>query len=891
MSSSIIAQVLGLNFSNNILSAAPPGSLATANNVNVSSAGLLEPRKGFSPYSGYTFGGGTDRATSIGQFGTGSWIVKYGAAGVLGYLYSGGSGDYSGSFLPVSAALARMRFIEAGGNIYLNTSTGTDVVSTITVAPVEAGAPKSVTPTGAYPAFTTGITWFSYNTAVAYRYCVSIKDPAGNVKQGVPSGRSLVRNRIFAPVGSLVRAGNVVTVTLPAGSYHGLTVGDTVTLSPGEATFAAGNYVVTVTPSNEVFKYASIAANSTSTLDQDFEIDRGTNFTVFLPAGVTTSHYVEVFRSEATENSDDEPSDELYKCYERRLSATDVMNLGFSLFDSCPESLLGDPLYTNPSQEGILQANERPPIGRDIAFFQDRLWVANTVSRHRFELDLLGVSAPDGFQNNWTITIADVTATAKTSPGAATDVQIVSNLTAALNTEQTARNLINVINTNSTLVYGYYISTPDDSPGKMLFESRAIGGSAFRVYGATSGAALSASWIPQVPIASSSFSASDNSTVTNGLAYSKLGQPESFPLLNTLTVGPKNCNILRIIGLRDRLYVFTDAGIYTVTPGQEPFSAIKLAEAVCYAADSVVTLGEAVWALTDQGVVRVVETGVTVVSRPIESALLSLYGTSSSGALDAVKRYAFAVGHESARQYVLWLPTAYNSTTCDQAYVYNTATQAWTRWTYAATCGIHDPHLDLLFVGSASANTLYRQRNIRDSTDYYDSGTAVTLNSVSGKALTLASTTGVNVGDRLYGTSSSSLVTVVDSSTVVHVADTIAWTTGSITHNLAIACEAVFNPLTAGHPALVKLFGDLSLCFQRSEMSTASVDFSTDLHTVVATQAITFTGNAPLRRIFPVPNGQCAQMTIGFRVREAGVFWQLAGFAMEYTGGPGKASR
>lgn len=52
----------------------------------------------------------------------------------------------------------------------------------------------------------------------------------------------------------------------------------------------------------------------------------------------------------------------------------------------------GTPLYTNPlSGEGILQANDKPPIAKDLALFRDSMFYANTETPHRKQIELLSV--------------------------------------------------------------------------------------------------------------------------------------------------------------------------------------------------------------------------------------------------------------------------------------------------------------------------------------------------------------------------------------------------------------------------------------------------------------------------------------------------------------------
>lgn len=899
MSSFVNAQVRGLAFGNNVYSAAPAGSLAVAQDCVVNAAGLLEPRRGFAPAAD-TFGTSVQRARSLGFLSTGKWLVSFGDSGELGY-YSGSTfTDFAGAYLAVNDAVARMRFEGAALNVYFNTDAGTFCISSAFATPAEAGVPKGLDIIESGVADTSKGTWFTYDTAVAYRYLFSITDAAGNYKPGAPSGRGVVRNRILIAATSLVRAGNVVTGTYSSGEQNHLAIGEVVVLFPGEATFPAGSKTVTAITAT-TFSYAEVAANAVSTVAQDFQISRAAGFLAVLPAGVTTSHFLEVFRSEMTAAAADEPSDELFKVLEVKLTAAHLLAGYVVVYDSQPESLLGDPLYTNPSQEGLGQANERPPIGLDLEWWQGRLWLGNTVSRHRFELDLLGVSAPDGLQNDWTITIAGVTYTAKAAPGAAPQFKRFTALaTPALNTEATARALIVAINTVSTLVRAYYISGPDDVLARILLEEIAIGGASFALTATTSAAALAACWNPALPISGTTAS-SDNNTMPNGLSYSKLEQPEAWPLLNCLPVGPKNSNLLRHTGLRDRQYAWTEDGLYTVS-GQEPFSTEKLAETRLYAADTVVLLGEAVWALTDQGVVRVTETGVNVVSRDIEPALTALFGA----ALDTVRELAFAVAHESARMLVLYLPTSATSTKCEQAYVYNTATQAWTGpWTLSATCGLHDGPSDVLILGDGAANRLLFQRNNRTDSDYRDPEFAATLASSSGKVLQLSSTVGITAGDRIVQGVADELVASVDSATQLTLRSTATWSPGAVTVFPAIPARAVFNPVTAGHPALGKSFRDMSVMFQQASLTAAVVESSTDLAPAVVSTPLAFDsygfgawGSFPwgnptkaLQRIFPLPNGQCAQLTVGLRVREAAAFWQLAGFTVEYEGGPGKLSR
>lgn len=101
--------------------------------------------------------------------------------------------------------------------------------------------------------------------------------------------------------------------------------------------------------------------------------------------------------------------DELHQIFEYFPTATDYAN-GFVTFnDSYPDSLAvnNTPLYTNPTTgDGILQANNVPPLSQDLNTFFNTIFYANTKTRHTIpNFQLLGA---DTIVNGDQITIANV---------------------------------------------------------------------------------------------------------------------------------------------------------------------------------------------------------------------------------------------------------------------------------------------------------------------------------------------------------------------------------------------------------------------------------------------------------------------------------------------------
>lgn len=137
---------------------------------------------------------------------------------------------------------------------------------------------------------------------------------------------------------------------------------------------------------------------------------RNISITFTVPTGITTSYFFQVYRSAASGGSTIEPSAELGLVYEANPTSGEITAKTITFTDSTPDSLRGVTLYTSPSQESALQANERPPLANDITFFQNCTFYADCKSKHRKQLTILSASA---IAFNDTLTIAGTTYTAK----------------------------------------------------------------------------------------------------------------------------------------------------------------------------------------------------------------------------------------------------------------------------------------------------------------------------------------------------------------------------------------------------------------------------------------------------------------------------------------------
>lgn len=603
--------------------------------------------------------------------------------------------------------------------------------------------------------------------------------------------------------------------------------------------------------------------------------------TIPIPDGITTSHFYRVYQTVDSADENTDPGDECFQSY----SAVSPGTSGtFSISVNQPQTLLGDPCPTNPNTgDGILSANEPPPKSNDLAFWNDRMWWANTTQKHRLSVEMLGVGAPNGVQENDTITIAGVAYRAKAAPAVpATDFLLTTGGTAAQNVEATTKSLINLINTSAsnTLVYAYYASGENEATGKFLVEARTLGAASFTV-----AFSRAASW-------NAVSGTSDNSAAPNGLMYSKASEPEAAPLVNFLYVGGKNSPIYRILPLKENLFVFKGDGIYLVS-GTAPYFRVSLLDDTTHliAPDGAVNLNNQIYALTNQGVVSVTQSGVGVISRPIESALFAFTGTNSARAAFPIS--AWMASSESDRSLYLGIKTTAAASLV--TFVFNAFTNTWTTWAGDLGHAFVDPYRDRLVLGSGTAALVYAESRVGGSFfDYCDSSIAVTVSSVTSQTvLVLVSAAGVAVGDVFYQSGEPSLITAVNGNTITLYTDADMVETrapGPATIYKAFTSTVEWAAQFAGEPSHTKHFRDATLHFGKANFYSANATFRTEVSTAIVSAPITTTtyncGAIPtemtnIRTGVPKEKRRGTLCRPGFVISEAGAAWSLFGYSLE----------
>lgn len=621
---------------------------------------------------------------------------------------------------------------------------------------------------------------------------------------------------------------------------------------------------------------------------------------VYIPSGLDNTYYVQVNRTAGVIGT---PSDECQLCYEYPLTTTDCTNGYFNFTDICPDDLLGATIYIAASQQGISNDNYVPPMAVDICEYKNCLFFGDVTSKMRLSTTLVAVNGL-GLVNNDTLTIVQGATTeiyTAKSAGAvpASKFFLVETVSTSpsVRIDTTAKSLISVINSQSTIVYAYLDSNGIDGlPGRIRLEERTFGNAAF-----TFDSSRDPAWSPQ-PTAALTAS---NDQYKNGLMFSKQGIPEAVPLKNIIRVGSSDDRIRRILALRDGLFIFKENdGVY-ILRGENEFSfTVSLLDntAKIKAYDSLAVVNNLIYGLFDSGICEVSDTGVQLIGTPIKDSVLNLYGT----ALAQVKAYAFGVAYDQDGKYILGLPSSSGDTTCTQQFVYDVYGQNWSRWTLNVTSMAVSPSNGRMYTGYGSSAKIQKERKDYSYTDYADFGSTCTITSYSTTTVYINNTALMTVGDIISQGNSFGYIESISLTggyVVIDIAQVWTLATADVSHLKAISSKVEWVADFADNPAGLKQYYEVNLLFKQGFQNNGTVYFYSDLSPSETSVALTSaSGNgafgsfsfgeeafggevvkAPTRLGVPAAVSRCNQLSVRFETSVAYSDFQLNGLSLTFN--------
>lgn len=504
-----------------------------------------------------------------------------------------------------------------------------------------------------------------------------------------------------------------------------------------------------------------------------------------LPTGLTTSHRYRLYRAfqEVT------PLDELYLAYDAPITSGDISTGTITVTDVTAEAQLSTNLYTNETQEGILAANNPPPYALDVATYADCVFYANTRQRQSSLIKLIANPAV-----NDTITINSVVYTAK-----ATETIASGQFDQSGSIDLTCRSLVRVINryASNTAIYAYYLGE-----GQIQLERRDFTATTF-----TTSVSVAASWNIQAT--------SRNEALKNRLYVSKPGEPEAVPFLNFFDVGQAIDDIVRIIPVKDALYICKTDGVFRLTG--TAFDNFIIEEFVATARiqgdENAVRFENSLIMACNQGIAVIGSGGFNRISEQISNLVVP------SLILSNINQASFSCAYDTERVFIIGLPDDDSNTAPVKWYVYAADTGQWSTWDRTDVFAIIQD--EKLF--SLKATQAYEERKSLTRLDYADEQYSVTISAVSGATVTLASATNIVEGMTLKQGDIEGLILEVSGNDLTMDAS-YDYTLAAAIAYAPIRCEVEFIEQDAGDPTKMKHF--LETCGVFENAAFAEIEFS-----------------------------------------------------------------
>lgn len=880
-------QLKGLYTSPNNLSGIPQGALAIADNVVINNKNIIDSRRGQTQYgSPLTVGSG--QVNKIFNYAS-SQIVNY--DNKLGY--DSGSGvwtAYSGTYLAPATGY-KMRSLEALRNFYFTTSQGIYKLDAINSTPRRAGVVRAL---GGTAALTGSSGFLLDNSAVAYRILWGYIDANGNLIRGTPSQRLVIANS----------SGGTRNVTLT------FQIPDSITTEYFYQIYRSqGTLLATDTPSDELQLVIQGNPTAAEITAKSFIADDLTPYSLMREVLYTSPSL------EGIENANDEPplalDMDVFKGsafyanikYKQRLSlaliSVDLPSFGYYV-DATTGTTNASPTLTTIASTANLRVGMRI-IGTGIHTDTRILAIpgANSVTMDKNATATASVSVE--FQDRFTIGGVDYWG-ASANNVATNSFQVVTSGTPGQNINNTALNLIQIINTSAsnTTLYGYYISSGEDLPGQILFEERSIGGLEFAVtstagesfspnlpenapitgislanptvitsasHGLITGSVITITGSDSTPtvngehtvtyINANTFSIpvnvtvagttgawilterivqSDNEEQQNRVAISKPNQVEAVPSYTYFNIGAANFPIQRVVALRDGIFFFKQDGIYRLSGESFESYTVSLVDntVTLKAPESAVPFNNQVFCFTTQGICAVTDSGVQVISVPIENTLLEL----SSEQFTNFASASFGVAYESARQYMFFTVTEEDDEFATQAFIYNSLTESWTRWVMDRTCGVVGTTANKLFMAQTDTGQVLIERKTFTNDDYADEQYAVSIASVDSSTLmTVADASEIEAGMTIVqGSRSAYIESIVGNQ--LEVTSTTGFQLAAATVFTPIDNFIQWSPIDVENPGILKQFSEITLLFRNAAFREIDAGFSTNI--------------SPARQVIPI---------------------------------------
>lgn len=469
---------------------------------------------------------------------------------------------------------------------------------------------------------------------------------------------------------------------------------------------------------------------------------------------------------------------------------------------------------------------------------------------------------------------------------------------AALNPRGTIAALAYIVSLKDTLVYAVYDDTSTDATAvglTFIEREAAVGNTAFTVY-----TTRSDQFSPALGTSITSGQASTRDALDNGLAWSKVREPEAVPLVQQARVGRDDRRICRLVPLRDALLVFTEGGLYRITG--DPPNAWRIdpmdPNLDVYVPDAVTRIEDTAYALTNRGVIAATDFGVEALSDPVIGRSLRPTEITYRYGYTASREGLFMAAHPRRRLVVLALSGG--SLSQETWYVWSLSTRTWTTWRMRVGGSRGALYVDQrgtwLVPRRLTTWEVREERSAEVDADLVrDVARSITISSTGGDGKTITLSAGDGwfpaVGDVVQQGGTEVTVNGVSGATSFTV-DAAGLNPAAATAVEVIAADVQWAPIMPADPHRVALWREVLLSLEASFSGNyttlpvtlgASHDRDSTFRSVSATYTFgSATEEQTLRAFLSRQVARAARIRPRVQIARPDIYWSITGLSLVY---------
>ena len=359
------------------------------------------------------------------------------------------------------------------------------------------------------------------------------------------------------------------------------------------------------------------------------------------------------------------------------------------------------------------------------------------------------------------------------------------------------------------------------------------------------------------------------------------------------------------MALRDSLILFKEEGIWRLSGDTESDFVISQIDPSVrlIAPESARVVNNSVYCLSNQGVVRVNENGVSIISRDIENELMKVLQFTNFNTI------THATSYESEHKYILWTQNESSDTIAEVGWVYDWLMGVWTKWVKSCTSAYVMRGEDILYLYHGDHDFVMKERkDDNNTTDFLDealSDSTVTITDASGtttdifgdtvSSITLSYTSQdepLAAGFLLtQGAEIERIISVTDnggnSYTVELESLNTNFTNAAATLTVGIASEVEWVPEDAQNPFIQKQHSEAAIYMESDITKFHEIGFKSDVVPsqtfnrrvvdITSEDAIT-----PIRTTVPRSYQRCRTLSVSYKNIYARETFNLVGMSLVF---------